>query len=52
LLIFALRLVATTFFIGQEAADPDSDVAGALEVAGLRADIAELREELRKSALT
>ncbi len=41
-----------TFFIGQEAAAPDSDVAGALEVAALRADIAALREELRKSALT
>lgn len=39
-----------TFFIGQEAAAPDSDVAGAREIAALRADIAALREELKRSA--
>ena len=38
-----------TFFIGQEAAAPDSDVAGAREIAALRADIATLREELKRS---
>ncbi len=39
-----------TFFIGQEAAAPDSDVAGTREIAALRADIAALREELQRSA--
>lgn len=39
-----------TFFIGQEAASSDSDVAGAREIAALREDIAILREELKRSA--
>lgn len=39
-----------TFFIGQEAAAPDSDVAGAREIAALRQDIAALREALQRSA--
>lgn len=39
-----------TFFIGQEAAAQDGDVAGAREIAALRADIAALREELQRSA--
>lgn len=39
-----------TFFIGQEAHDPDGDVAGALEVGALRHEIALLRDELRSGA--
>jgi len=39
-----------TFFIGQEAAASDSDVAGVHEIVALREDIAALREELRGSA--
>lgn len=39
-----------TFFIGQEAAASDSDVAGTREIAALRDDIASLREELQKAA--
>ena len=41
-----------TFFIGQEAAASDGDVAGAREIAALREDIAALREELKRSAST
>jgi voltage-gated potassium channel len=39
-----------TFFIGQDAAAPDCDVAGAREIAALRQDIAALREELRSQS--
>jgi voltage-gated potassium channel len=37
-----------TFFIGQEAAASDGEVAGAPEIAALRADISALREELKR----
>lgn len=37
-----------TFFIGQDAAAPDGEVAGAREISDLRADIAALREELQR----
>ena len=40
-----------TFFIGQEAAAPDGDVGGAREIADLRADIAALREDLKRSGI-
>lgn len=39
-----------TFFIGQEAAAPDSEVASGREIAALREDIAALREQLQRSA--
>lgn len=39
-----------TFFIGQEAAAPDSDVGGARDFAALRANIAALRDELQELA--
>ncbi len=39
-----------TFFIGQEAHAPDGDVAGSIEVAALRQEIALLRDDLRASA--
>lgn len=39
------------FFIGQEAAAPDSNVAGSREISALREEIAALREELRVSAI-
>lgn len=39
-----------TFFIGQEASAPDSDVASAREIAALREDIASLREALQRPA--
>jgi voltage-gated potassium channel len=37
-----------SFFVGQEAADGESDVAGAADVAALRDEIASLRAELRQ----
>ncbi|WIJ25903.1 ion transporter [Devosia sp. RR2S18] len=39
-----------TFFIGQEAAAVESDVAGSREIAALREDIAALRQELHQMA--
>ncbi len=41
---------SATFLIGQEAAAPDGDVGGFREIADLRADIAALREVLRRPA--
>jgi voltage-gated potassium channel len=37
-----------TFFIGQEAADPEGEVGGAREIAALRDEIAALRADLRR----
>jgi voltage-gated potassium channel len=39
-----------TFFIGQEARDQAGDVAGAADLAALRAEIAQLRAELERTA--
>lgn len=38
-----------SFFVGQEARSSESDVASAADIAGLRAEIRTLRDELRKS---
>ena len=35
-----------TYFVGRDAADPDAEVAGAADVAALRAELAALRREL------
>lgn len=37
-----------TFFVGQEAAASDGDIGGSREIANLRAEIAALREDLRR----
>lgn len=39
-----------TFFVGQEAQAADGEIAGSLEIANLRREIALLRSELRKAA--
>lgn len=41
-----------TYFVGRDAADPDAEVAGEAAIAGLRAELAALRQELAAGGAT